>query len=55
MYSWNEELREVLDNILKIKPTKAYVFFNNNHAMLVNSRGMLSMFKEVMENNGEQS
>jgi len=55
MYSWNDELREVLDKILKIKPAKAYVFFNNNQAMLMNSRGMLSMFKEVMENNGEQS
>jgi len=50
-----EELREVLDKILKAKPTKAYVFFNNNHAMLVNSRRMLTMFKEAMENKGEQT
>jgi uncharacterized protein YecE (DUF72 family) len=43
----DEELREVAGKILNIKPKKAYVFFNNNHAMLENSRKMLSMLKEV--------
>ena len=46
LYS-DEELEEVINKILKAKPKKAYVFFNNNHAMLVNSRRMLSMFKEL--------
>jgi uncharacterized protein YecE (DUF72 family) len=46
LYS-DEELREVADKILSVKPKKAYVFFNNNHAMLVNSRKMLSIFKEA--------
>jgi len=45
LYS-DEELEEVRRKILKAKPKKAYVFFNNNHAMLVNSRKMLSMFRE---------
>lgn len=42
-----EELREVADKILGVKPRKAYVFFNNNHAMLMNSRKMLSILEEV--------
>jgi uncharacterized protein YecE (DUF72 family) len=42
-----EELREVADKILGVKPRKAHVFFNNNHAMLVNSRKMLSILEEV--------
>jgi len=43
----DEELWEVTEKILSVKPKKAYVFFNNNHAMLVNSRKMLSILKEV--------
>jgi uncharacterized protein YecE (DUF72 family) len=39
------ELREVASKILSVKPRKAYVFFNNNHAMLENSRKMLSILK----------
>lgn len=46
LYS-DEELREVADKILGVKPKKAYVFFNNNHAMLTNSKEMLSKLKEV--------
>jgi uncharacterized protein YecE (DUF72 family) len=42
-----EELREVADKILGVKPRKAYVFFNNDHAMLVNSREMLRILQLV--------
>jgi uncharacterized protein YecE (DUF72 family) len=42
-YYSDEELQEVATKIFEAKPSKAYVFFNNNHAMLDNSRKMLSM------------
>jgi uncharacterized protein YecE (DUF72 family) len=41
-----EELREVAERIVDAKPRVAYVFFNNDDAMLENSRKMLSMLKE---------
>jgi uncharacterized protein YecE (DUF72 family) len=41
-----EELREVAERIVNAKPKVAYVFFNNDHAMLENSRKMLSILKE---------
>jgi uncharacterized protein YecE (DUF72 family) len=37
----------VAEKILKVKPKRAYVFFNNNHAMLENSRKMLNILGEV--------
>jgi uncharacterized protein YecE (DUF72 family) len=46
-YYSDEELREVATRILKAKPNRAYVFFNNNHAMLDNSRKMLAMLSEL--------
>lgn len=48
-YGWythfysDDELEEVATRILKAKPSKAYIFFNNDHAMLDNSRRMLTM------------
>lgn len=33
--------------ILSVKPKTVYMFFKNNYAMLVNSRRMLSMLKEI--------
>lgn len=42
----DEELKGVMLKILKAKLRKAYVFFNNDHGMLVNPRRMLSMFNE---------
>ncbi|MFB3889366.1 MAG: DUF72 domain-containing protein [Candidatus Bathyarchaeia archaeon] len=36
-----EELQEVAAKILKAKPEEAYVFFNNDEAMLENARTML--------------
>jgi uncharacterized protein YecE (DUF72 family) len=41
----DRELEEVAENIGKAKPEKAYVFFNNDTAMLVNARKMLDIFK----------
>lgn len=46
LYS-DEELKEVTLRILRAKPKKAYVFLNNDHGMLVNSRKMLDIFKEL--------
>jgi uncharacterized protein YecE (DUF72 family) len=42
LYS-DEELKEVAERIFNAKPEKAYVFFNNDHAMLENARKMLSI------------
>ena len=41
-----EELEDVLNKIFEVKPRKAYVFFNNNHAMLENAQAMLKMFNQ---------
>jgi uncharacterized protein YecE (DUF72 family) len=41
-----EELKEVAERILRAKPEKAYVFFNNNTDMLRNSQEMLGILKE---------
>ena len=41
----DKELEEVTEKIVKAKPEKAYVFFNNDTAMLVNARKMLDIFK----------
>jgi uncharacterized protein YecE (DUF72 family) len=44
-YYSDEELEEVTEKIVKAKPEKAYVFFNNDSAMLENSRKTLTIFK----------
>ncbi len=42
LYNYSlEELRELGRAVLKLKPEKAYIFFNNNHYMLENARTML--------------
>lgn len=41
----NEELEEVAESVIAAKPAKAYVFFNNNHDMLNNARGIFEIFK----------
>lgn len=41
-----EELSEVAKRIVDCEPRKAYVFFNNDHSMLENSRRMLTIFKQ---------
>jgi len=46
-YYKDKELEEVAQNIAKLKPEKAYVFFNNNHAMLDNARKMLGILKKL--------
>jgi len=45
LYSF-EELKEVAERIISIKPEKAYVFFNNDTNMLRNSRKMLRILKK---------
>ena len=42
-YYTDEELKEVKEKILKVKPKKVYVFFNNDHAMLENAQRMLEL------------
>jgi len=41
-----DELQELVDKTLELKPSRIYVFFNNNHWMLENARTMLKLFKE---------
>jgi uncharacterized protein YecE (DUF72 family) len=52
-YSYNysdKELREVVKRIADVKPKKAYVFFNNDHDMLVNARKMLEILHDKSVN-----
>jgi uncharacterized protein YecE (DUF72 family) len=42
-YYSDDELKEVATRIRETKAHKAYIFFNNNHAMLDNSRKMLNI------------
>ncbi len=47
-YSHNysdEELREVLGKIRRVKPKRCYIYFNNDTNMLRNARRMLELFK----------
>jgi uncharacterized protein YecE (DUF72 family) len=52
-YAWyshfysREELEEVVKKIKEAKPERAYVFFNNDHAMLANAREMLSLARLI--------
>ncbi|MEM2490920.1 MAG: DUF72 domain-containing protein [Candidatus Bathyarchaeia archaeon] len=45
-YYSDEELADVARRILEARPRRAYVFFNNDHAMLKNARRMLAMLSE---------
>jgi uncharacterized protein YecE (DUF72 family) len=52
-YSHNytdKELKEIADKILKVKPKRCYVFFNNNHAMLENARRMYDILNITLKN-----
>ena len=40
-----EELEDIVNHLLELKPRKIYVFFNNDHNMLHNAREM----KEFLE------
>ncbi len=40
-----EELRELVNEVLRLRPSRVYVFFNNNHWMLDNARLMLRMLR----------
>ncbi|MCM2465071.1 DUF72 domain-containing protein [Methanoculleus oceani] len=41
------ELAGIRDGIAAIGPERAYVFFNNDHAMLEDARTMMRLFREV--------
>jgi uncharacterized protein YecE (DUF72 family) len=45
-YYSDEELREVAEKILRSEAEKAYVFFNNDHAMLENARRMAEILSK---------
>lgn len=51
-YAWyshhytEKELKEVIEKILKARPKKTYIFFNNNANMLSDAQLMLSLFKQ---------
>lgn len=40
-----KELKEVALKILKAKPKKVYIYFNNDHAMLKNAQKMFEIFR----------
>lgn len=44
----DKELREIADKILKTKPKKVYVYFNNNHSMLKNAQSMMKVLKSCL-------
>lgn len=46
-----KELLEVARKIIRIKPKKIYVLFNNNHAMLLNGRLMKNILRKLVVNN----
>jgi len=47
------ELKEIKEKILSVKPSKVYVYFNNDHNMLLNAQQMFSLFRNenVREDN----
>ncbi len=45
-YYTDEELKEIVSEILRTEPEKIYVYFNNNHDMLENSRRMKKLLEE---------
>ena len=47
-YYTDEELKEVILGILKSEPEKIYIYFNNNHDMLENSRRMKALLEEYV-------
>ncbi|MEM4652221.1 MAG: DUF72 domain-containing protein [Pyrobaculum sp.] len=44
-----DELRAVAEEVARLRPDKAYIFFNNNHSMLDNARTMLNILKSVSD------
>jgi len=48
-YYTDEEIEEAAEKILRAKPERIYVFFNNNHAMLENARKMLQTLKYKLQ------
>ncbi len=48
-YYTDNELREVARKILRVRPDKVYVYFNNNRNMLHNARSFLTIFLEEFQ------
>jgi len=46
-YYEEDELRAVAKDVVKLRPEKVYVFFNNDHAMLDNARTMYNILKSI--------
>ena len=44
-----DELRAVAEEVARLRPDKAYIFFNNNRSMLDNARTMLNILKSVSD------
>ena len=49
-YYTDEELEEVAEKIMEVKPKKVYVMLNNNHAMLSNARSMKRILERLIKN-----
>jgi len=47
-----EELRELSEAIIELRPERVYVFFNNNHYMLENARAMKRVLEEMVSKHG---
>ena len=45
----DEELNDVLQRSLKVKPQKLYIFFNNDHGMLINARKTLELCRKLCQ------
>jgi uncharacterized protein YecE (DUF72 family) len=46
-YYSRDELKEVASKIVEFNPNKAYIYFNNNHAMLENARQMKGIIEKA--------
>jgi uncharacterized protein YecE (DUF72 family) len=47
-YSWiytEEELKEIAEEILRVDAKKKYIFLNNNHGMIPNSKFLIQVLK----------
>ncbi len=48
LYNYSRsELEEIAREIITLKPSKTYIFFNNNHYMLENARSMLEIISSL--------
>jgi uncharacterized protein YecE (DUF72 family) len=53
-YNYNysvDELKKLTNSIIKLKPQRTYIFFNNDHWMLENARIMLKLLTNLLSDN----